>query len=821
MDLLSDLRASLRSFRRRPFYPLVAITILTLGLAAAVSVFTYFNGYSQAFPGAKAKGLVRAFGVAEDNPYQNIPYLDYQDYAADASASFAGITTAQPFYAASVRRETMTEVAFLTAVAGNFFSVLDIPMTLGRPIGPSDDQPGADAVAVLSYRWWQRSFGGDPAVLGQTLYLNYRVFTIVGVAAPEFLGITSTFRPDVWIPIAPFRDRYVSWTAQAENRDIPLVQVFARLGKGVDRARAETELRTLAAGLDATYPLRNGPRGIRLGPATWIDPRTRDSELPTVRLMLLAAGGLLVLVCANVTNLLLAVATGRLQELAMRSALGASPWRLVRAVLLENVLLSTVAGAIALALASPASARLGSYFARPSVWGANVARAPSVDHRVVLFAIGVSLLTGVAAGLLPAFRASGRRLVAMLRVDVTGSSTAPRQIGRWRLPRANDLLVTSQVALSVILLVVAGLVLRTFASVRGLDSGFADQQLVGTHISTSSTGVQPDERDHFFRELARRLSEEPWVQSATIVDYAPLSPFPPTRLRFEGGDEAVRVSATKVIPGFFKTLEIGLVSGRTFTPGDTANALPVAIINQAAARRFFPGTNPIGRRVWRPGRGDQDESAFEIVGVVRDAKVQDFLAPPEPVVYFSYPQQVYPTGSAVLVRTTTDPAASVPRLQSWLRNYEPHLAIINVLPYTEVVSGFLYVQRMNAQFFTALAFLGMALAAVGIFSVVSLTVGRRRREIGVRMAIGARQADIARHVVARALTPVIVGVGLGVVGALAATRLVRSLLIGVEPTDPVSLAGGAAMLILAAVLAAYLPARRAMQVDPVQALRSE
>jgi len=207
--------------------------------------------------------------------------------------------------------------------------------------------------------------------------------------------------------------------------------------------------------------------------------------------------------------------------------------------------------------------------------------------------------------------------------------------------------------------------------------------------------------------------------------------------------------------------------------------------------------------------------------VVRDAKVQNFLAPPEPVVYFSYPQQVYPTGSAVLVRTTTDPAASVPRLQSWLRNYEPHLAIINVLPYTEVVSGFLYVQRMNAQFFTALAFLGMALAAVGIFSVVSLTVGRRRREIGVRMAIGARQADIARHVVARALTPVIVGVGLGVVGALAATRLVRSLLIGVEPTDPVSLAGGAAMLILAAVLAAYLPARRAMQVDPVQALRSE
>jgi putative ABC transport system permease protein len=820
MDLIADLRASLRSFRRRPFYPIVAVTILTLGLAAAVTVFTYFNGYSQSFPGAKANGLVRAFGVTHDDPYQNLAYLDFQDYARDASASFAGITAAQPFYAASVRRETMTEVAFLTAVAGNFFSVLDIPMALGRPITPADDQRGAPAVAVISYRWWRRSFGGDPGVLGQTLYLNYRPHTIVGVAAPEFLGITSSFRPDVWIPIAPFRDRYTSWSVQAENRDIPLVYVFARLQDGVNRARGENELHTLAAGLDATYPLRAGPRDIRLGAATWIDPRTRATELPTVRLMLIAAGGLLVLVCANVTNLLLAVATGRLRELAMRSALGASPGRLLRLVLIDNVLLSTIAGAIALGVAAPASARLGSYFARPSVWGADVARHPTVDARVVVFAIAAALLTGLAAGLLPAFRASRRRLVALLRVDATGSSTAPPRIGHWRLPAANDLLVTSQVALSVVLLVVAGLVLRTFASVRGLHSGFADERLVGTHISTSSTGVQPNERDHFFRELARRVAEEPWVQSATIVDFAPLSPQVATRVRFEGGDEPVPLTSNRVIPGFFETLEIGVVSGRTFTEGDTANALPVAIINQAAARRFFPGTNPIGRRVWRPAP-DGEGPAYEIVGVVRDAKAQDFLAPPEPVVYFSYPQHAYPTGSALLVKTTIDPAAAVPRLTSWLRSYEPHLAIVNVLPYSEVVRGFLYVQRMNAEFFTALAFLGMALAAVGIFSVVSLMVGRRRREIGVRMAIGARRPDIARLVIARALTPVVVGVSLGLAVALAATRLVRSLLIGVEPTDPVSLVGGAAVLTLAALLAAYVPARRATQVDPVQALRSE
>lgn len=821
MNVLSDLRAALRGIRRRPLYPIVAVTILTLGLAAAVTVFTYFNGYRQPFPGANATDLVRVYGVTHDDPFQNISYLDFRDYATDTAGAFAGITAAQPFYAASVRRETMTEVALLTAVTGNFFRVLDIPVTLGRPINPSDDQPGAPAVAVLSYRWWQRSFGGDSAVLGRTVYLNYRPFTIVGVAGPKFLGITESFRPDVWIPIAPFRDRYVSWARQAANRDIPLVQVFARLRHGVNRARAQVELRTRAAGLDATYPLHNGARGLQLRRATWIDARTGATELPTVRLMLLAAIGLLVLVCANVANLVLAVATGRLQETAMRSALGASPWRLTRAVLVENVLLATVAGIIALVVAAPASARLGAFFARPSVWGANVAREPRVDVRVVVFAIGVSLLTGAVAGLLPAIRASRRRLVAMLKADAPGSRAAPRRLAGWRIPGINDLLVTSQVALSVVLLVVAGLALRTFASVSNLKSGFADRQLVGTHISTSSTGVQPNGRDQFFRKLVRTLSEEPWVQSATLVDYAPLSPFPRTRLRFEGHDQPVPISATKVIPGFFKTLEIGLVDGRVFTPGDTANAPPVAIVNQAAVHRFFEGGSPIGRRVWLPATATAPARAFQIVGVVRDAKVQNFLDPPEPVVYFAYPQHAYPSGSAVLVRTTGDPAAAVPRLQVWLRTYEPHLAIVNVLPYTDVVSGFLYVQRMNAEFFATLAFLSVALAAVGIFSVVTLTVGRRRREVGVRVAIGARRADILRLVIARALTPVLVGAGVGLAGALAMTRLVRSLLVGIEPTDPVSIVGGTALLLLAALLAAYLPARRAARADPVQALRGE
>jgi len=821
MDLISDVRASLRGFRRRPFHPLVAVTILTLGLAATVAVFTYFNSFSQAFPGANPSGLVRVFGVADDDPYQNVSYLDFADYASAASAGFTGVTAAQPFYAASVRLEATTEVAFLTAVAGNFFGVLDVPMTLGRAITPADDRPGADAVAVLSHRWWQRSFGGRPDVLGTTVYLNYRPFTVIGVAAPEFVGVTASFRPDVWIPIAPFRDRYVSWAAQAENRDRPLVQVFARLREGVDRTQAESELRTLAAGLDATYPRRAGSRAIRIAAATWIDPRTRAGELPTLRIMLLAAGGLLLLVCANVANLLLSIATGRMQEFAMRASLGASPGRLFRMVLVENLILSGGAGAAALALAIPLSSRLGSYFARPSVWGANVSREPAIDLRIVGFAIAVAIATGLVAGLLPALRASGRRVLSALKSGGAASGAGPRTIAGRRVPGIHDLLVTSQVGLAVVLLVVAGLVLRTLATARAVDSGFAHEQLLASYISTSSTGVQPEERDRYFRDLAQSLQGEPWVRAATIADNAPLSPLRSARYRLPGQDEPAPAITTSVVPGFFETIGLPLLDGRRFTTGDTLGAPDVAIVNEAVVRRFFAGEQPLGRRLWMTSAGDAPDRGFEVVGVVRDAKAQDFLADPEPVVYLSYPQQTYASGSALVVATTIDPAAAVAELHRWLRRYEPHLAIVNVLPYTEVVRGFLYVQRMNAELFATLAFLGLSLAAVGIFSVVSLAVGRRRREIGIRMAIGARQADIGRLIVGRAMTPVLAGLALGLAGALALTGVVRSLLYGIEPTDPIAVAAGTAVLIAAALLAAYVPARRAGRVDPMIALRSE
>jgi len=819
-ELIHDLRASVRSPRRRPLYPLVAVSILAIGISATVTVFTYFNGFYQPFSGVETRGLVRLFGVETEEPYQDISYLDFLDYATLAE-SFEGIAAVQPYYAASVRHVTMTEVAYVEAVSGNYFSVLGIATTVGRPLGADDDLPGADPAAVISHDWWKRSFHGDKSVIGQTLYLNNRSFTVVGVAAPEYVSSSSDYRPDVWIPFAPFKDRYVSWTARSEDRDIPLVRVFGRLRPDSTRDRGSAELEALAKGFDETYPLEKGRRRLKLESPTWIDPNVRLAEMPTVRLMMAAAIGLLLLTGANVANLLLTITVGRQRELAMRAALGASPGRLLRLVLTENVVLSVLAGIIALLIANPLSTRLGSYFARPSVWGADIPRQVSMDWHVVLFALAISLATGILASLLPALRASSRNLSSMLETDAVGATQGPLRIRGWRLPTANDLLVSVQVGLAVILVVIAGLVIRTLNSVSLLDPGFDYESMVASYVSSSSTGVEVEDRERWFRVLAERLTEEPWVEAATISDNAPLSYQASTELLLDGQVDPISLAYSRVNPGFFEALRIKVVSGRGFVSSDISDGLDVAVVNEELVRRYFAGQEPIGRRIRWPRYDDGKDRTFEIVGVVTDAKHQDFIAEAPATVYFSYPQHRYPSGSALVISTKIDPAASVPMLYRWLRDFEPYVAIVNVLPYTEVVRGFLYSQRMNAELFTALAVLGLAIAAVGLFSVVSLAVSRRRKEVGIRMSLGAQRSDIGRLVLARAMTPVAFGLGAGLVASIAATRLVRGLLYGVEPSDPPTMIAGVVVLVMVALLAAILPAHRAAAADPMKALRGE
>lgn len=818
MSIPHGVSLALRQLRRRPLYPMIALVILSLGLSAAISAFTYINSFSQPFPGADSDRLVRVFGSEEGEPFVDISFLDYLDYA-EAVEGFESLAAVQPYYAASVRHEEMTEVAFVEAVTGTYFEVLGNQPEIGRFLTPDDDRLEVEQAAVISYEWWQSRYDGDPGVLGQTLFLNYRPSTIVGVAARDFVGSSSDFRPHVWIPIAHFRDRYVSWDRMALDRDVPLVRVFGRLAGGDAGDRAGEGLTAAARNLDQAYPRAESPRDVHLQAATWIDPRTRIAEASTNRIMVFAAGGFLLLVCANVANLLLALFSTRKREFALHAALGATPSRILRGIVGQNVALSLTAGLVALGLAVPLSARLGSYFARPSVWGENVPRELSLDSRVVLFAIGVAVLTGVLAAILPALDALRRDVSQVLKSDLADRAYRGRVFGVG-MPTNRELLMAAQVALAMVLIVVSGLVLKTLSAASEIDPGFEYTQLIGSHVSTSSTGVQPEGREQFFLELERRISEEPWVRSATVSGNAPLSGHGSVRLRVEGGVEDVVTVVDQVHRGFFQKLDIRLVGGRTFSEADSSGGARVAILNGPAASRLFPGESVLGRRVSIQG-ADGGETSFEVVGTVGDVKVRDFIAPPEPAIYLPYAQQSYPTGSALLVNVSVPPELAVPLLHRWLREFEPHLAIVNAITYKDVVSGALYTQRRNAELFTALAVLGLVLAFAGIFSVVSLSVARRRREIGVRKAVGATAGTINLLIVRQTMVPVLLGGAVGLGLSSVGGKLLASLLYGVEPTDPAVFAGGLGVLLLGALLAAYGPAFRASRIDAVEALRAE
>ncbi|NNM04792.1 MAG: FtsX-like permease family protein, partial [Gemmatimonadetes bacterium] len=364
------------------------------------------------------------------------------------------------------------------------------------------------------------------------------------------------------------------------------------------------------------------------------------------------------------------------------------------------------------------------------------------------------------------------------------------------------------------------LVLRSLSKAADVDPGFAYRNLIGSHISTSSTSITLEDREHFFREVEERIAGEPWVRSATVSGNALLSGHGSVNVRGVGDQEPQPTVLSRVHDGFFEKLDIELVQGRGFTPADSSGGRAVAILNRPAADRLFPNGPAVARPIWFVNE-NADDQEFEVVGVVGDTKVRDFLAPAEPAVYLPFRQQAYGSGSAILVTTVGDPDQSVPVLHRWLRGFEPHLAIVNVVSYREVVRGALFNQRMNAELFSLLAIFGLVLAGVGIFSVVSLSVTRRTREIGVRKAIGASGSEINRLVVRQALIPVGVGLTLGLAVSLGASRLLQSLLFGIEPSDPVGVLGGITVLILTAVMAAYLPARRAGRVDPVRALKVE
>jgi len=815
-----DLRDGVRQFMRHPSFSILVAGTLALGLSTRTAVFTYVNAYHQPFPGADPRDLFQLYQSSETALYGAVSYPDYLDLLAAGDGLFTACGSAQTLFAASVRHETLTEVVFGQGVTGNFFPLVGVGMSLGRGLTPEDDHPGSPPAVVISHEYWARRFGRDPSVLGRTLLLNNQPYTIVGVAGPEFLGSSSAFRPQIWLPFEPFKRVYWARSDIEVNREVAAVSPYLRLDEGSDPERAREALNALARGLDAEAPLAGRTRRFRMEPATWIHPSVRQGEATTARIMMMAAACLLLLACANVANLVLSAGTKRHREMALRAAMGASRGRLVRQLLAENLLLSLVAGGMALVLAGPAGSRISSYFARPSVWGVNVAREISIDPRVLCFALIAAVLAGVLTGLVPAVRATTRDLAPALK---TGGPWASgwRSPGRYRAPGTRDLLVSAQVALSVVLLFLAGLVLRTLDSAQKVDPGFDTRWTLASYISTSSMGVPVAERERFFRDLALRFEELPWVQAATVAENAPLSGHPTAELGLEDSRQPVQTTVARVVPGYFEAMEMDILQGRSLLSTDTVDAQGVVVVNEALARRIAADGSAVGHRLSWPATDNSPARIFEVVGVVRNARQTTFLDEPEPVAYFSLPQHYYAPGNAFLLKVTGDAARAVRRMEEELHAVDSRIAIVNILPYTEVVEGFLYTQRMNAELFSVIALLGLILAAAGIFGVVSLAVAQRRKEIGIRLAIGAGRGAIARLVVSGVSLSLALGLLVGLGGALLATRLVESLVWGISASDPLALSLGVGVLLVAVALALSLPLRRAWRVDPVGSLQAD
>jgi len=821
MDWLKqDLRDGMRQFLRRPGFALLAVGTLAVGLATSTAVFTYVNAYQQPFPGADSEDLYQLFQGTEDAPFGTLSYPDYLDLV-DAGVDGVDVAaTLSPQFAATVRHETLTEVIFGQGVTGNFFPLLRTEMSLGRSLSPSDDDPEAPPAVVISHRFWTRRYGQDEGVLGGTILLNNRPHTIVGVAGPDFVGSISAFRPDIWLPFGKFKLVYWARSDREVNREVGSITPFLRLTGSEDLRTIRESLSVLAGRLDLEEPLEERTRRFQLEPATWIHPAVRRAEAPLTRIMLIAAASLLLLACANVANLVLSAGARRRPEMALRSAMGASRWRLVRQLLVENLLLALAAGALALVLAGPAADRLSSYFAQPSVWGANVAREIQFDGKVLAFGCLAALSAALLTGVLPALRSSGRDLVSALKAGGRWASAGARR-GRRQFLGTRDLLVSAQLALTVALLFVAGLVQRTLESAKDVDPGFDTEWTLASYISTSSMGTPTAEREAFFDDIIQRFEALPWVRGAAVSEQAPLSGHPSVNLRIQRLEDPVRTTAARVVPGFMETMEMEVVAGRAFLPTDTTDEAGVVIVNQTLADRMVEDGNPIGHQVWEQGRGDGDERPFEVIGVVRDARQTTLLGDPSPVAYFSLPQHLYSSGNAFLLKVMGDPAAAVSQMEAELHAVDPRIAIVNILPYSEVVGGFLYPQRMNAELFTIIAILGLILSAAGVFGVTSLAVARMQKEIGIRIAVGAGRQTITRLVVSRMSRSVILGLVAGVVIALAGSRFVESLLWGVSPTDPAAIGLGVSVLLLSVVLAVILPVRRAVQTDPVETLQAD
>lgn len=815
--LWSELRYALRLARLHRGFSALVIATLALGIGLNSALFSLVDALLLRPPEvADPARLVHLYSSAPGELLSRQP-LSFPDYEAiqGRARSFDGLA-ASALYPLALESDSGSRLVLAQLVSGNDFEVLGVAPAFGRALAPADDRPGApNAAAVLSDRAWHRWFSARRDILGHTIRLNGRLFTIVGVAPRRFRGLIPGLAPDLWLPVhagaalptgvtVNFGGRTpgVDRTRDPKSR---WVWVTGRLRRGVSLAAARAELDALGRDLPRE-PGRDGARPVFVVIAAEhvrVAPDL-DRALWAGSLLLLGLFGLGLLVAAtNLAGLFLVRTLDRRREIATRLALGAGRGRLVRQLFLEGLMLVLAGGSLGLVVARASNQAL-TRIPLPLPWPVDLTLAPSLDARVVAFALAVTVAAALLFALAPALEATRTDVAAMLRETGGVSSGSSRGLGR--------LLLASQAALSIVLLNAGGLALGALLHASATDPGFTTRRAALVTLSPELVGLSPDGIDRFYERVARRLGELPGVRSVTAASHLPLTAAVNFgRVSAEGGEAEVPADFASVGPGYFATLGIPLLAGRPFAPTDGPDAPRVVIVNETLARRLWPEETAVGRRLG---------SGAEVVGVAADGRYRSLGEAPRPFFYDCLGQDRRGTRTLV-VRTAGDPRGLLPVLGRAIREIDPRVPISPPRTLAETLSDALVVPRLATLLLGLLAILGLSLSALGILGSVGYVARRRTREVGVRLALGASRAAIVRWLLHRGLAPVATGLAGGLVAATFAAWALRGVVVGVWPVDLRSLVGAGLLLVLVAAGAAFVPARRAANLEPSAALREE
>jgi predicted permease len=819
-----DLRGGLRILKKSPGFTLVAVLSLALGIGANTAIFTIINAvFLHPLPVEEPARLAEVFTrdtltVDTNANFQLTPTSlpNYEDYR-DQNTVFSGLAVVTFPIPLNWGGQAEPQQLNASLVSGNFFDVLGVKPYRGRTFIPDGDKKiGGNPEVVLSYSLWTRRFGSDDKFVGQTISLNGTPYTVVGITPPSFKGIVSLGRPDVlWIPIT-MRDYVLTGQLKdlENNRRFRWTSIVGRLKPQVGIAEAQAAMKTIAAGLEKEYPRDNKGRTVELyalnESALGINQRKQFSLAGGV--LMGVVGLVLLIACVNLANLLLAQAAKREKELSIRAAMGAGRWRLVRQLLTESTVLSLLGGLAGLLVA---------YWGRNVLWSF---RPPflidgsidlSFDARVLAFTVLISMMTGVLFGIIPAIKASGTDVNEVLKTGGRGGALG------WTHNRLRGLLVISEIALALVALVGSGLFLRSMQNAQQFNPGFESQNMFQMLFDLGALRYDENHGQQFFRDVVERAKTVPGVVNASVSANGIFGGGISATVFREGeqtdpNNRGTLVNLDEVTPGHFDTMRIPLLSGRDFTGFDRENTAPVAVINQAFANLLWPGQEALGKRF----AVVQEPNLLQVVGVVGTTVVGQIGEDPQPIAYFPMRQKYSPFATLV-VRTTGNPDGLLGTVRTQLQPLDKNLAFTNAQTVQQLLGQGLWPARMGAALLGLFGALALVLASIGIYGVLAYSVAQRTSEIGLRMALGAQPRQVLALVLRQGMLLALIGAGVGVAVALPVARLASGLLYGVSATDPLTYAAIIFLLMSVALVACYLPARRATRIDPLVALRVE